>query len=95
MRGVGPHIGSTGSGYSALADELRQRGHYRVSKSGLHRYGQQLERLIQIARARQKLESTGINPEIADELTGQATLVVVIDRRNGRARLLNVAMTSA
>lgn len=83
------------SGYTALANDLRKRGYYRVSKSGLHRYGQQIERRIQVARAREQLEAAGIDPKIADELTGQATLVVVIDRRNGRARLLNVAMTAA
>jgi len=83
------------SGYAALADELRKRGYYRVSKSGLHRYGQQIERRIQIARVREQIEAAGIDKNIAAELTGDANLVVIIDRRNGRARLLNVAMPVA
>lgn len=80
-------------GYIELAKELNQRGYLKVSKSGLHRYGQQLERRIEIGRARKQLEAAGIDPGLAAELTGVTTLVVIIDRRNGRARLLNVAVS--
>jgi hypothetical protein len=38
------------SGYESLADALRERG-YSVSKSGLHRYGQKLERRLSAIRA--------------------------------------------
>lgn len=88
-------IASGFSGYTELAKELNQREYRKVSKSGLHRYGQQLERRIEIGRAREQLEAAGINPGLAAELTGEATLVVIIDRRNGRARLLNVAAVPA
>lgn len=75
--------------YVALAADLRQRGFNKISKSSLHRYGLQLKRRIQMGRAREELETAGISTEIAAELTGEATLVVVIDRRNGRARLVS------
>lgn len=75
--------------YEKIAQDLRRR-HFRVSTSGLHRYGQQMERNIQIARARAQIEAAGIDPKIAAELTGEITLVVVIDRRNGQSRLVHV-----
>lgn len=78
------------SGYAELAKELNQRGHRRVSKSGLHRYGQQVERRIMFARARAQIEQAGIDPKIAAEITGDSTLVIVVDRRNGHARLVHV-----
>jgi hypothetical protein len=83
------------SGYIELAKELNGRGYRKVSKSGLHRYGQQLERRIELGRAREQLEAAGIDPILAAELTGEATLVVIVDRRNARARLMNVAATPA
>lgn len=76
-------------GYDQLAKDLHRRG-YRVSKSGLHRYGQQMERNIQIARARAQIEAAGVDPKIAAELAGETTLVIVLDRRNGHARLVHV-----
>lgn len=81
-------------GYDQLAKDLHRRG-FRVSKSGLHRYGQQMERNIQIARARAQIEAAGVDPKIAAELTGETTLVIVIDRRNGHARLAHVTETPA
>lgn len=76
--------------YTGLAAELRKRGYHYISKSGLHRYGQELERKVQLGRARMQLEQAGISAELSAELTGEATLVVVIDRRNGRARLVSM-----
>lgn len=81
--------------YEAIATELRARGHRKISKSGLHRYGMELKRRVQIGRAQNQLAAAGVSTEIAAELTGDATLVVVIDRRNGRARLINLKMKSA
>jgi hypothetical protein len=88
-------IASGFAGYKELAAELQRRGHRKVSKSGLHRYGQQVERRIQLARARQQIEAAGVAPGIAAELTGDATLVVVVDRRNNCARAVNVKATAA
>lgn len=88
-------IASGFSGYKDLAAELHTRGYKRVSKSGLHRYGQQVERRIQLARARQQIEAAGLDPNIAAELTGDATLVVVVDRRNNCARAINVRASAA
>jgi len=82
------------SGYVAIADDLYARG-YRIGKSAVHRYGHELERRIQLGRAQEQLAAAGISAELAAELTGEATLVVVIDRRNGRARLLNLPMRAA
>ncbi len=93
---IDQHLIANGfSGYVDLAKELNRRGYRKVSKSGLHRYGHQLKRRIEIGRVREQLESAGIDPGLAAELTGEATLVVIIDRRNGRARLLNVAAPPA
>jgi hypothetical protein len=83
------------SDYVGLADELRARGYTRVSKTGLHRYGQTLKRLVQIANAAEQLELAGVDAALAAELTGKTTLVVVIDRRNSRARLVNVTLSTA
>lgn len=83
-------IKSSFTGYVELADELRARGYYRVSKSNLHRYGQQVMRRLQLGRASQQLETAGVDANIAAELTGEATLVIVIDRRNGAARMKTV-----
>lgn len=77
-------------GYVELADELRARGYRKISKSGLHRYGLQLKRRVQMGRAQAQLEAAGIDAGLAAELTGEATLVVVIDRRNGRARMMTL-----
>lgn len=81
--------------YLALAEELRNRGYSKISKSGLHRYGVELKRRIQTARASAQIQAAGIDIEIAAELVGDATLVVVIDRRNGRARLISLPMAAA
>lgn len=80
--------------YTAIADELYARGH-RISKSAVHRFGKELERRVQLGRAQEQLAAAGISAELAAELTGDATLVVVIDRRNGRARLINLPMRAA
>lgn len=82
------------SDYVGLANELRGRGYAKVSKTGLHRYGQALKRLVQIANAAEQLELAGVDSALAAELTGKTTLVVVIDRRNCRARLVNVELTA-
>lgn len=83
------------SDYETIAAELRARGHRKISKSGLGRYGLELKRRVQIGRAREQLAAAGVSMELAAELTGDATLVVVIDRRNGKARLINVKLQSA
>lgn len=75
--------------YVAIADDLYANGH-RISKSAVHRYGKELERRVKLGRAQEQLAEAGISAELAAELTGDATLVVVIDRRNGRARLINL-----
>lgn len=75
--------------YLAIADDLYAAGH-RISKSAVHRYGKELERRVQLGRAQEQLTAAGISAELAAELTGDATLIVVIDRRNGRARLMNL-----
>lgn len=82
------------SGYVAYSDTLRQRG-FAVSKSALHRYGKTLERRIQTARAAAQIREAGVDPEIVDELCGDACLVVVIDRAYGNARLISVPAKAA
>ncbi|MDO9053808.1 MAG: DUF3486 family protein [Sulfurimicrobium sp.] len=79
------------SDYVAIANELFAQGN-RISKSALHRYGRELQRRVQLGRAQEQLAAAGISTELAAELTGDATLVVVIDRRNGRARLMNLPL---
>jgi hypothetical protein len=88
-------IANSFGGYSELEAELRARGHLKVSKSGLHRYGQTLKRLVQLGNAAEQLALAGIDATLVDELTGKSTLVVIIDRRNSRARLVNVALSTA
>lgn len=83
-------IDSNFSGYEAFAAELRGRGFEKISKTSLHRYGQAMERRLQLDRTADELTSMGIGAELAAELAGQSTLVVVIDRRNQRARLISV-----
>jgi len=75
--------------YIAIADELYAAGH-RISKSAVHRYGSELEKRVQLGRAQEQLMAAGVSSELAAELTGDATLIVVIDRRNGRARLMSL-----
>jgi len=83
------------SDYLGLEQELRGRGYSKVSKSALHRYGLALKRRIKVAQATAQLQAAGIDAEMAAELSGDATLVVVIDRRNGRARLISLPMPAA
>jgi hypothetical protein len=80
--------------YIAIADELYAAGH-RISKSAVHRYGSELEKRIQLGRAQEQLVAAGVSAELAAELTGDSTLVVVIDRRNGRARLISLPARAA
>lgn len=80
--------------YQAFSDELRRRG-FAVSKSALHRYGRALEIRLQTAKAAAEIRAAGVDPEIAAELCGDATLVVVVDRAYGRARLVSVPAPAA
>jgi hypothetical protein len=99
IEGLDPHvraeldrrlIDGNFSGYEQLAKEMRERGFVKVGKSALHRYGQAMERRLQLDRTADELTAMGIGAELAAELAGQSTLVVVIDRRNQRARLISV-----
>lgn len=81
--------------YIAIANELNAQGYHKISKSGLHRYGAELKRRVQAARAHAQLEAAGIDTRVVAEITGESTLVVVIDRRNGRARLISLPANSA
>lgn len=83
-------IDSNFSGYEQLAQELQAQGHKKIGKSSLHRYGQAMKRRLQLDRTADELTAMGIGAELAAELAGQSTLVVVIDRRNQRARLISV-----
>lgn len=83
------------SGYQALEDDLRARGYSKVSKSSLHRYGKAMEARLQIEHTAEELTALGIGAELTAELSGSATLVVVIDRRNQRARLVSVPVPAA
>lgn len=80
--------------YEGLSDELRHRG-YAVSKSALHRYGAALEKRRQMLRAAREISAAGVDADITAELCGDATLVVVVDRAYGRARLVSVPLPSA
>lgn len=80
--------------YEALSDELRQRGHA-VSKSALQRYGKALEKRRQMIKAAGEISAAGVDAEITAELCGDATLVVVVDRAYGRARLVSVPLPAA
>jgi leucyl aminopeptidase (aminopeptidase T) len=75
--------------YVAIADELYARG-YKIGKSAVHRYGKEMERRVKLGRAQEELAAAGVSAELAAELTGDSTLVVVIDRRNSRARLISL-----
>lgn len=88
-------IESRFSGYQALEADLRARGYTKVSKSSLHRYGKAMEARLQLERTADELTAIGIGAELATELAGSATLVVVIDRRNQRARLVSVPAPAA
>lgn len=78
--------------YIAVAYELRAQGFNKISKSALARYGKELKSRVQVGRAQEQLAVAGVSAELAAELLGENTLVVVIDRRNGRSRLLNLKM---
>lgn len=77
------------SHYRELAESLRKRG-VKISVSALALYGKAQKQRLQIARAAEQLAAAGVAPEIASELSGEATLAIVMDRRNGRARLVSV-----
>lgn len=78
--------------YIAIAEELRAQGFKKISKSALARYGKELKSRVQVGRAKEQLAAAGVSADLAAELLDDATLVVVIDRRNGRARLVNMQM---
>ena len=80
--------------YEAHSDDLRRRG-IDVSKSALHRYGKTLEKRQQMLRAAREISAAGVDADITAELCGDATLVVVIDRTYGRARLVSVPLPAA
>lgn len=80
--------------YTPLSDELRHRG-IDVSKSALHRYGAALEKRLQMIRAAAEISAAGVDADITAELCGDATLVVVVDRAYGRARLVSVPLPAA
>jgi len=80
--------------YTEFSDELRGRGHA-VSKSALHRYGKTLEKRRQMVKAAAEISAAGVDAEITAELCGDATLVVVVDRTYGRARLVSVPLPAA
>lgn len=81
------------SNYDALSNEFYAKGYF-IGKSSIHRYGQELEKRMQLARAQDQLIALGVNADTAAELTGDSTLVVVIDRRNSRARLISLPATA-
>jgi len=78
--------------YIAIAEDLRAQGFKKISKSALARYGKELKSRVQLGRAQEQLAEAGVNAKLASELLGNVTQVVVIDRRNGRARLVNLHM---
>jgi hypothetical protein len=82
------------TGYVKHADELRHRG-FDVSKSALHRYGKSMEKRLQMLRAAREISAAGVDADITAELCGDASLVVVIDRTYGRARLISVPVSAA
>lgn len=77
-------------GYLAIEDELRAQGYTKISRSALGRYGKELKHRIQLGRVHAQLEAAGVDKDLVAELTGDATMVVVIDRRNGRARMFSL-----
>lgn len=86
-------IKSNFSGYELLALELSNR-RYRISTSALHRYGMVLQKQIQEARAREIAIEAGITKEVAAESGSGRTTIIIMDRHNGRARIIetDVAM---
>lgn len=80
--------------YLAIEDELRVQGYNKISKSALGRYGRALKHRVQLGRVHAQLEAAGVDKDLAAELAGDATLVVVIDRRNGRARMFSLPGTA-
>lgn len=87
------------SGYERLAANLRERGYRAISKSSLHRYGTKIRDRLETAQARAQLELAGIDGDIgagiACDLARAGSLVVVIDRRNGRAKLFEVPASAS
>lgn len=81
-------IESSFSGYERLALELSTR-HYRISTSALHRYGMALQKQIQAARARELAIEAGIGKEVASEAGSGRTTIIIMDRHNGRARIVD------
>ena len=79
--------------YELLAEELTRRG-YRTSKSSLHRYGMQMKKHIENARNRERAIEAGITHEAAQDTGTGRTTVIVMDKHNGRARIIetDVAM---
>ena len=82
------------TGYTELSDEMRHRG-FEISKSALHRHGAAMEKRLQMIRAAKEISAAGVDADIMAELCGDATLVVVVDRAYGRARLVSVPLPSA
>lgn len=87
-------IASGYSGYTEFADELRHRG-FAVSRSALGRYGKTMEKRRQMIKAAAEISAAGVDADITAELCGDATLVVVVDRAYGRARLVSVPLPAA
>lgn len=87
-------IASGFGNYEAFSDELRHRGHA-VSKSALARYGKTQEKRRQMIKAAAEISAAGVDADITAELCGDATLVVVVDRAYGRARLVSVPLPAA
>jgi len=87
-------IASGFSNYEGFSRELRQRN-IDVSKSALHRYGHTMEKRLQMLKAAAEISAAGVDADITAELCGDATLVVVVDRTFGRARLVSVPLASA
>jgi hypothetical protein len=73
--------------YEVIAMELAARG-YRISKSALGRYGFLLKQKIEQGRAREQAQVAGMPHEIVNIAGSGATLVTIVDRFNGRARVL-------
>jgi len=82
------------NGYEPFSDELRRRG-FAVSKSALARYGKTQEKRRQMIQAAAEISAAGVDADITAELCGDATLVVVVDRAYGRARLVSVPLPAA
>lgn len=87
-------IDSGFTGYTELSDSLRRRD-FKVSKSALHRYGLAMERRLKMIKAAKEISAAGVDADITAELCGDSTLVVVVDRAYGRARLVSVPLPAA